>query len=129
MTKEIIETTEFKLPPRLPFSKATKKGNYIHVSGSASLNQRGEFVGEGDIYKQTQQTLKNILAVVKSAGGTIEDIVKMNVYLKSMSDYDRMNQAYKEFFGNLPMPARTAIEAKLVYDYFLVEIEAEAILE
>ena len=128
MTKEIIETTEFKLPPGLPFSKGIKKGKYIHVSGSASLNERGEFVGEGDVYKQTQQTLKNILAVVKSAGGTIEDIVKMNVYLKSMADYDRMNQAYKEFFGDVPMPARTAIEAKLVYDYFLVEIEAEAIL-
>ena len=129
MTKEILETAEFKLPPGLPFSKGVKKGNHIFVSGSASFNGEGEFVGEGNIYKQTQQTLKNILAVVKRAGGNIEDIVKINIYLKDKSDWGILNQAYKDFFGNLPMPARTAIEANLTQDSFLVEIDAEAILE
>ena len=80
MAKEVLETAEFKLPLGLPFSKGIKKGDHIFVSGSASFNERGEFVGEDDIYKQTQQTLKNILAVIKSAGGTIEDIVKINIY-------------------------------------------------
>jgi len=129
MAKEVLETAEFKLPLGLPFSKGIKKGDHIFVSGSASFNERGEFVGEDDIYKQTQQTLKNILAVIKSAGGTIEDIVKINIYLNSKSDWGILNQAYKDFFGNLPMPARTTIETNLTQDNFLVEIDAEAILE
>ena len=129
MAKEVLETAEFKLPLGLPFSKGIKKGDHIFVSGSASFNERGEFVGEDDIYKQTQQTLKNILAVIKSAGGNIEDVVKINIYLKSKSDWGILNQAYKDFFGNLPMPARTTIETNLTQDNFLVEIDAEAILE
>ena len=129
MSKEVIETTEFKLPPGLPFSKGIKKGHHIYVSGTASFNEKGEFVGEGDTYQQTQKALKNVLAVVESAGGTVEDIVKVNIYLKSISDYQVMNQVYKDFFGKVSMPARITIEANLAHGHFLVEIDAEAILE
>jgi 2-iminobutanoate/2-iminopropanoate deaminase len=129
MTKQIIETTEFKLPVGLPFSQAIKKGHHIFISGTASVNEKGEFVGKSDIYKQTQQTLKNILALVKKAGGTIEHIVKINIYLRSISDYEAMNQAYKDFFDKVPFPARTTVEANLVYQDFLVEMDAEAVLE
>lgn len=91
MANHIIETEEFKLPPGLPFSKAIKKGSHLYISGTASFNERGEFVGKNDVYKQTQQTLQNILALTKKAGGTIEHIVKINIYLKSISDYEAMN--------------------------------------
>ena len=128
MSKEIIETAAFKLPQGLPFCKGVKKRHHVYVSGAVSVDELGEFVGEGDIYKQTWQTLENILAVIKSAGGAIKDIVKVNICLKSMSDYEEMNKAYKAFFGEIPLPARTAIEAKLVYDHFLVEIDAVGIL-
>ena len=127
--RHVIEKKEFRLPAGLPFSRAIKKGHHLYISGTASFNERGEFVGQNDVYKQTQQTLKNILALVKKAGGTIEHIVKINIYLKSISDYDVMNQAYKAFFGKVPFPARTTVEANLVYPNCLVEIDAEAILE
>ncbi|NIO09126.1 MAG: hypothetical protein GTO40_14385, partial [Deltaproteobacteria bacterium] len=96
MSKQVIETTKFKLPPGLPFPKGIRKGNHIYVSGTVSLNEAGEFVGEGDIYQQTRQTLENVIAVVESAGGSVEDIVKINIFLKSISDYETMNRAYTE---------------------------------
>lgn len=129
MERQIIETDDFKLPSELPFSKAIKKGHHLYISGTASINEKGEFVGEGDVYKQTQQTLKNILALVKKAGGTVENIVKINIYLKSISDYEVMNQAYEAFFDNVPFPARTTVEANLVKQDFLIEMDGEAILE
>jgi len=129
MSKEIIETAEFKLPPGLPFSKGIKKGHHVYVSGTISFNEKGEFVGEGDIYKQTQRTLQNVVAVVEEAGGTVEDIVKINIFLRSISDFDGMNRAYTDFFGTASFPARTTIEAKLAREAFLIEIDAEAILE
>jgi 2-iminobutanoate/2-iminopropanoate deaminase len=128
MPKEVIETSKFKLPPGLPFSMGIKKGSHVYVSGTTSFNELGEFVGEGDIYKQTQQTLKNVLAVVERAGGTIEDIVKVTIFLKSMSDFDTMNRAYKDFFGKVSFPSRTTIETNLALKSFLIEIDAEAIL-
>ena len=129
MNREIIETGQLKLPPGLPFPKGIKKGHHVYVSGMTSFNENGEFVGEGDISRQTQQTLRNVVAVVEGAGGTIEDIVKINVYLKSASDFEAMNRAYKEFFGKVAFPARTTIEARLAWEAFLIEIEAEAIVD
>lgn len=129
MPKFEIDTSKFKLPPGLPFSKGIKKGNHIYVSGTTSFNESGEFVGKGDVYRQTRQTLENVVAVVESAGGTIADIVKINVFLKSTSDFETMNRAYTEFFTDQPLPARTTIEANLAREDFLIEIEAEAILE
>jgi 2-iminobutanoate/2-iminopropanoate deaminase len=129
MPKQIIETAKFKLPPGLPFSKGVKKGKYVLISGTASFDEHGEFIGKEDVYKQTRQTLKNVLAIVEEAGGSIDDIVKINIYLKSASYYEDMNNAYKSFFAAVSMPARTTIEANLAYEDFLVEIDAEAILD
>jgi 2-iminobutanoate/2-iminopropanoate deaminase len=128
MSKKIIDSASFKLPPGLPFSKGVKKGKYVFISGTTSFDEHGEFIGKQDVYKQTQQTLKNILAIVEEAGGSIDDIVKINVFLKSASYYEDMNNAYKSFFAEVSMPARTTIEANLAYEDFLVEIDAEAIL-
>jgi len=129
MRKQVIKSAKFKLPPGLPFSKGVKKGHHLYVSGTTSFNEEGEFVGEGDVYKQTQQTLHNVASVVESAGGTFEDIVKINIFLKSASDFETMNRAYRDFFGETSFPARTTIEANLAWESFLIEIEAEAILE
>jgi reactive intermediate/imine deaminase len=129
MAKQVIKTSKIKLPPGLPFSLGVKKGNHVYVSGTTSFNESGEFVGEGDIYTQTIQTLQNVLAVVESAGGSIEDIAQINVFIKSASDFEAMNQAYKDFFGKVSFPSRTTIEANLVQERFLVEINAVAILD
>jgi reactive intermediate/imine deaminase len=128
MSKEAIDIQEYKLPPGLPLSKGIKKGNLVYVSGSLAFNEDGEFVGEGDIYAQTMQTLKVIGAIVEKAGGTVDDIVKVNVYLKTFADFEGMNRAYKDFFGETTMPARTTTGVKLAQDRFLIEIDAEAVL-
>ena len=129
MDRETIETAQFTLPPGLPFPKGIKKGHHVYVSGMTAFDEKGEFVGEGDISRQTEQTLRNVVAVVEGAGGTLADIVKINIYLKSASDFEAMNRAYKGFFGKVAFPARTTIEAKLAWDVFLIEIEAEAIVD
>jgi len=129
MLKNVIDTPKMKLPSGLPFSKAIKKANHVYISGTTSFNELGEFVGEGNIREQTEQVLKNVLALVESAGGNIEDIVKINIYLKSISDFDSMNQVYKEFFSSVSFPSRTTIQAELAQERFMIEVEAEAILD
>ena len=97
------------------------------MSGSASSKQRGEFAQEGATYNQPQETQKKVVAVAKSAGRTIKDTVKIKIFLKLTSDYEEMNKAYKAFFGEIPLPAHTAMEGKLLYDQLLVEIDAGGI--
>ncbi len=60
MAKETIETAKIKLPPGLPFSKGIRKGHHVYMSGAVSFNEKGEFVGERDIYQQTFQVLKDL---------------------------------------------------------------------
>jgi 2-iminobutanoate/2-iminopropanoate deaminase len=129
MPKETIDVKKAGQTRKMPFPSGIKKGNHVFVSGAASYNEKGEFVGEGDTYRQTQQTLKNVLSVVDAGGGTLDDIVKVNVFIRSVSDFGEMNRAYMDFFGNVSYPARTTVEANLVREDFLIEIEAEAILD
>jgi 2-iminobutanoate/2-iminopropanoate deaminase len=81
---------------------------------------------ENDTRRATLLCLENLLDVVETAGGKLEDIVKTNVYLADFTDYGAMNEAYVEFFGERP-PARTTIQAGAL-GIGAVEIEGTAYL-
>jgi 2-iminobutanoate/2-iminopropanoate deaminase len=66
--------------------------------------------------------------VIEAAGGTLDDIVKISVFLRSVTDFEEMNRAYKDFFGDVSYPARTTVGVKLAQERMLVEIDAEAVL-
>ncbi|TDT67369.1 endoribonuclease L-PSP [Hypnocyclicus thermotrophus] len=106
------------------YSQGIKVENFLFVSGQIPIDPKtGEFVSN-NIKEQTLQSLKNIEAIVKEAGGTIENIVKVGVFLDDINDFADMNRVYEEFFGS-HKPARAAVEvAKLPKD---AKIEIEAI--
>ncbi|KYK35285.1 MAG: hypothetical protein AYK19_22460 [Theionarchaea archaeon DG-70-1] len=108
-----------------PYSQGIEAGGIVFVSGQVGINPETGSKVEGGIEKETEQVLTNIEAILKEAGLTLKDVAKVNVYLKDISDFSRMNQVYSTFFSE-HKPARACVEANLVKD-FLVEIDAVAV--
>lgn len=105
-----------------PYSQAIVAGDYLYVSGQGPLDSTGDIV-PGSIEEQTKLTLQNIREIVEAGGFTMDQVVKVGVYLSDLQHFQRFNEAYVTFF-QAPMPARTCIEAGL--NGILVEIDAIA---
>lgn len=106
-----------------PFSAAVRTGNLLFLSGQVGM--RDGRVGEG-IEEQTRLALENIRDVLAQAGCSLEDVVKVTVFLTDMSLWPAMNEVYRRYFPNDP-PARSALGANgLALPEFLVEIECVA---
>jgi len=112
-----------------PYSQGIKveAGSLIFTSGQLPIiPETGELLKD-DIKKETLQSLKNVEAILKESGATIEDIVKVNVYIRNMAEFPLINEVYEEFFGE-HKPARSLVEvAKLPKDGN-IEIEAIAVI-
>ncbi|MGD2134832.1 MAG: Rid family hydrolase [Gemmatimonadales bacterium] len=101
------------------------------VSGTASVDERGETIHVGDFRAQCWRTYRNISKLLESAGMTWQDIVRTTCYLRDIErDYRDFNEVRTAFFGWLgldPLPASTGIQARLCREDLLVEIEAIAV--
>lgn len=92
-----------------PYSPAVKVGNFLFVSGQIGLNQQtGELKNE-TIEAETRQALDNIKTILDAAGYAPTDVVSATVYLKNMSDFQKMNEVYAKFFQDGNYPARTTV--------------------
>ena len=96
----------------------------VVVSGQVAVNLEGEVVGR-TIEEQTRSTLGNCRRLLSSAGASLADVFKVNVYLSDISEWARFNAIYEEFIPP-PLPARTAVQAILLPN-FRVEIEMWAV--
>jgi len=104
----------------------------LFISGTASVNEKGESIHEGDFRAQAWRTFRNITTLLESEGATWHNVVRTTCYLKDMHDYDKFNEVRTHFYkeqGLDPLPASTGIEAHLCRDELLVEIEAIAIFD
>ena len=91
----------------------------------AEINpETGEFAGS-DIKSQTEQSLKNVKAILEEAGLTMQNVVKTTVFLADMADFAAMNEVYSSYFSE-PYPARSAVAVKTLPKAALVEIECVA---
>ncbi len=121
------EQLDFQPRPTYPYSPGTRGGNLIFTAGQVAWGRDGNIVGVGDIEAQTRQTLSNVGAVLAEGGGSWDDVLKCNVYLKDMADFQRMNAVFAETFPHNP-PARTTVQTPMAEETMLIEIEAIAYL-
>jgi 2-iminobutanoate/2-iminopropanoate deaminase len=122
MKKEIVVT---KNAPAAfgPFCQAIKAKGFIFTSGILPLDPLTGKKVKGGIEKETRQTLDNIKAILEAAGSSLNDVVKVTVYLINMNDFKVVNEIYNQYFSE-PYPARAAIEVSGLAKDAKVEIQA-----
>jgi 2-iminobutanoate/2-iminopropanoate deaminase len=119
---------EFPLPegvarPTAPYSSVVVDGDLVYTAGQVGFDQEGKLV-PGGIEEQVRQALENLAACLRAAGASLEDVLKVNVYLADLADFPGLNAVYSEFFPQ-PYPARTTVGVSLPTG-LLVEVEAVA---
>ncbi|MXV60485.1 RidA family protein [Natronorubrum sp. JWXQ-INN-674] len=108
-----------------PFSQGVRDGDRIYVSGQGPVDpDTGEII-DGDIAAQTERTLENIDAVLRAGDASLEDVVKVTVFVQDMDDYDAINEVYGEYMTD-PYPARSAVQVEDLPIDIGVEIEVVA---
>jgi reactive intermediate/imine deaminase len=105
------------------YSQAIRAGNLVFLSGQIPLTSAGELVNSDDIKILIRQIFSNLRAVAKAAGGTLDHIVKLTVYLTSLNDFAAVNTVMAEFFTE-PYPARAAVEVAGLPKGVPVEVDA-----
>jgi len=122
--KEAIQT--YDAPAAVgPYSQGIRASDLIFVSGQLPATRNGDLITD-DIKAATKQSLENISAVLKAAGASMSNVVKVTVFLANMADFGAMNEVYKEFFTE-PFPARAAVAVKMLPKGAPLEIEAIAV--
>jgi enamine deaminase RidA (YjgF/YER057c/UK114 family) len=109
---------------RYPFCSAVKAGDYIFVSGTAAMEDK-----DGNklttIESQTHEIMKQFKEALSQFDATLDDIVKVSVYISEQAKWENMNQVYRSYFGD-NLPARVTCVAGLVIPGFLVEMDCIA---
>ncbi|OGR67296.1 MAG: reactive intermediate/imine deaminase [Elusimicrobia bacterium GWC2_61_19] len=122
--KEIISTRN--APAAIgPYSQAVEAGGLIFISGQLPVDPATGNLAPAEIKAQTEAVIKNLEAILKSEGLSLENILKTTVYMADLSQFAQMNETYAKFFAANP-PARATIEVKALPKAALVEIEAVA---
>lgn len=125
MSKTIIQTDQ--APQAIgTYSQAVRAGNTVYLSGQIPLDPQSMEMVEGDIKQHIHRVFQNLAAVADAAGGSLNDVAKLNVFLTDLSNFAAVNEVMSEYF-DAPYPARAAIGvAALPKD---AEVEMDAVLE
>lgn len=121
MTKAIINTDQ--APAAIgTYSQAVKVGTAVYLSGQIPLAPETMEVISEDFTEQTHQVFKNLVAVCQAAGGEIQDMVKVNIFLTDLSNFATVNEVMSQYFKT-PYPARAAIGVRALPKGVQVEID------
>lgn len=124
MKKTLISTPD--APQAIgPYSQAVEREGIVYCSGQIGLDPASGKLVEGGVRAETRQALSNLVAVLRAAGCTPQDVVKTTVYLANLADFAAMNEVYATIFGVEP-PARSTIQAAALPRGAQVEIDAIA---
>jgi 2-iminobutanoate/2-iminopropanoate deaminase len=108
-----------------PYSQAVQAGSFFYVSGQLPINPATEMIVGDDITVQTRQSLINLENIINAAGMSLNNVVKVTVYLSNMNNFTAMNEVYATFF-KVDFPARVAVEVVRLPKDALVEMDAVA---
>ena len=130
MPREAV-TTDKAPKPGGHFAQAIAveaRGKLVFISGMVAQRPDGTITGVGDIEAQTRQVCENVKAAVEEAGGTLDDVVRVDVYVRNMEHFDAIHAVRREYF-KAPAPASTMVEVcKMTSPDYLIEINAIAVL-
>ena len=126
MSKQVIKTAN--APEAVgPYSQGIKSGNLLFLSGQIGIDPAVKKVVEGGVEAQEKQIFKNIKALLQEAGASMQNVVKVTVFLKDMADFKKVNEIYAQHFEP-PYPARSAVAVKELPLSVDIEIEVIAAL-
>jgi enamine deaminase RidA (YjgF/YER057c/UK114 family) len=130
MPKQQIRSDKLRQPSGV-FSHATAieaRGRLVFISGMTARCLDGSMAGVGDIEVQTRQVCENLKAAVEAAGGTMDDICRVDVYIRNMEQFPGIHKVRAEYFKE-PLPASTMVEVvKMTSPDALIEISAIAVI-
>jgi enamine deaminase RidA (YjgF/YER057c/UK114 family) len=130
MPKTQIVSSKLRQPSG-HFSQATMieaRGRLVFISGMTARRADGSIAGIGDIAAQTRQVCENIKSAVEQAGGTMDDICRVDVYVRNMEHFEQIHKVRREYFRS-PAPASTMVEVcKMTSPDYLIEINAIAVV-
>ena len=110
------------------YSRAVKVGNLVEVTGTVASGDDGKVVGENDAYTQTKYLYEKIESVLKRAGASMKDVVRVRMFVTDISRWQEYGRAHSEFFKDIK-PCNTMVEVRaLIEPAYLIEIEATAII-
>lgn len=123
MAEKLVVSTPHAPAAIGPYSQAVRAGDMVYLSGQIPLDPATMEIVEGGIAPQTRRVISNLAAVAAEAGGTLDDCVKLTIYLSSIADFGTVNAIMQESFKP-PYPARATIEVSALPRSSLVEIDA-----
>jgi reactive intermediate/imine deaminase len=126
MKKEIVITNE--APKAIgTYSQAVKVGNTVYLSGQIPLHPASGEMVAGEIRAQIARVFDNLAAVAKAAGGNLQDVVKLNVFLTDLNNFPQVNEIMAQYFKE-PYPARAAVGVVALPRVAQVEMDAVMVL-
>ena len=122
MSRKIISTD--KAPQAIgTYSQAVRVDNTVYISGQIPLDPVSMKIADGDIHKQIARVFENLAAIADAAGGSLADVVKLNIYLTDLSHFPIVNEIMAEYFDE-PYPARAAVGVAALPKDSRVEMDA-----
>jgi enamine deaminase RidA (YjgF/YER057c/UK114 family) len=127
ISERVNFTTGLAWEPLRGYARAVKVGDHLFVSGTTSVNEKGDVVGVGDAYLQTKMIIQHIRDVLKEAGFQMNEVVRTRMFVTDISLWKQYAQAHREAFESI-RPASSIVEVSALIDpRMLVELEVEAI--
>ncbi len=123
--KELVHTDD--APAAVgAYSQATTTDGLVFTAGQIPMTPDGDLLDDAPVAAQTEQALANVAAVLEEAGSSLEDVLKVTVYLDDIDDFEAMNDTYATVFDDEP-PARSAVGVDALPKGVAVEVEAVAV--
>jgi len=127
MTRKVIKTNN--APQAIgPYSQAVKAGNTVYLAGQIPLIPETMTLENGDMRAQIRRVFENLGAVAKASGGSLRDVVKLNVYLTDLAHFPLVNEVMPQYFRE-PYPARAAVGVAALPKEATVEMDAIMVVE
>jgi len=110
-----------------PYSQAVRSGQTVYLSGQIPLDPATGALVEGDIAAQARRAFDNLKAVCEAAGGSLEGVVRLGLYVTDLGDFATVNAVMAEYFS-APYPARSTIQVSALPKNAVVEVDAVLVI-